>query len=61
MVTYFDSRGKKVADCAMFLNAVVQIRVQCEEFKVSVMGARGITCAGYCDHNDSEITACLLT
>jgi Ca2+-binding EF-hand superfamily protein len=34
MVTYFDSRGKKVADCAMFLNAVVQIRVQCEEFKV---------------------------
>jgi Ca2+-binding EF-hand superfamily protein len=36
MVTYFDSRGKKVADCAMFLNSVVQIRVQCEEFKVSL-------------------------
>uniref|UniRef100_A0A7S3MK82 Uncharacterized protein n=1 Tax=Spumella elongata TaxID=89044 RepID=A0A7S3MK82_9STRA len=33
MVTYFDSKGKKVADCAMFLNAVVQVRVQCEEFK----------------------------
>jgi len=34
MVTYFDSKSKRVADCAMFLNAVVQVRVQCEEFKV---------------------------
>jgi Ca2+-binding EF-hand superfamily protein len=34
MVTYFDSKSKRVADCAMFLNAVVQVRVQCEEYKV---------------------------
>lgn len=35
MVTYFDTNAKKVANCAMFLNALVQVRVQCEEFKVS--------------------------
>ena len=35
MVTYFDSKSRRVADCAMFLNSVTQIRVQCEEFKVS--------------------------
>ena len=36
MVTYFDSKSKRMVDCAMFLNSVVQIRVQCEEFKVKI-------------------------
>lgn len=35
MVTYFDTNSKRVANCAMFMNALVQVRVQCEEFKVS--------------------------
>lgn len=34
LVTYFDVSGKKVANCSAFLNAFVQVRVQCEEFKV---------------------------
>eukprot|EP01034_Spumella_vulgaris_P025483 gene25483-31949_t len=33
LVTYFDVAGKKVANCSAFLNAFVQVRVQCEEFK----------------------------
>eukprot|EP01038_Epipyxis_sp_PR26KG_P006731 gene6731-9225_t len=33
MVNYFDTSGKRVANCSAFLNSFVQIRVQCEEFK----------------------------
>jgi len=33
MVTYFDTKSKKSVDCAMFLNAIVQTRVSCEEFR----------------------------
>ncbi len=35
MVTYFDAAGKRVANCSAFLNSFVQVRMQCEEMKVS--------------------------
>jgi Ca2+-binding EF-hand superfamily protein len=35
MVTYFDISQQKVVNCSFFLNSLVQIRVRCEEFKVS--------------------------
>lgn len=36
LVTYFDTTMKGMVNCSAFINAYKQIRVQCEDFKVSV-------------------------
>lgn len=37
MVVYFDTASKKVVNCTAFMNSLVQIRVKCEEFKVTLI------------------------
>jgi hypothetical protein len=53
LVTYFDTFSKKMVNCPAFLNSLVQIRVECEEFKVCVF--RGV----FLDINRSFF-ACLI-
>lgn len=42
LVTYFDSKSRKMVTCSLFLNSLVQIRVTCEEFRGKKGEARKI-------------------